>query len=186
MIIITVVLSIGLVISWALISNYKQEIKSKKNKISQLQNDIDDLENEISILQNEKKDLQNQVNDLEEKIDNSNNSFYGTDISYQPQIYSPWTNIDESDVYSSQGTAIVVYRESGCDYMILENSNGYIVVEWMGGNDPDKGDKIGGNVNTFGTKEFYNISRNSKTRLWVDDYSLSKDRALEKMFDKCH
>jgi hypothetical protein len=41
-------------------------------------------------------------------------------------------------------------------------------------------------LNSYGTKEFYNLSRNSKTKLWIDDYMLSKDRALEKINDKCN
>jgi hypothetical protein len=56
----------------------------------------------------------------------------------------------------------------------------------MGGNDPDLGDKVSGNFNSFGTKDFYNQSRDRDCRLWIDDYMLSKESALEKIREKCN
>jgi hypothetical protein len=72
--------------------------------------------------------------------------------------------------------AVVVKRVSGYDYF---------VVEWMGGNDPDEGDRIQGELNRFGTKTCYYHSRSREPRLWVDDYRVSFSRAWEIMREKC-
>lgn len=38
------------------------------------------------------------------------------------------------DIANGNGVAIVVYRQSSCDYLGLENGSSYIVGEWIGGN----------------------------------------------------
>lgn len=80
----------------------------------------------------------------------------------------------------------VVYRKSGCDYYIVETSSGYALLEWYGGNDPSVGDVLTGMFETYGMKDIYNITADSETKIWVEDFWLSKDRAIEKFFDKCH
>lgn len=179
----TILLGVWTIVSISIISSNKKTIKSQRYDISEFNDKIEELEQKISKLENEKDELENQINELE-NISQSNN----ITSSYQQRGYSNsfyGNEINEREAYAGQGQATVVFRKSGCDYMILENNRGYIVAEWMGGNDPDQGDNIGGNLNSYGTKEFYNLSRNSKTKLWIDDYMLSKDRALEKISDKC-
>jgi hypothetical protein len=87
----------------------------------------------------------------------------------------------------SRGIAVVVYKPSfSCSYFILQNNYGYIIAEWMGGNDPDLGDQLSGNFNSFGTKDYYNQSKDTDSRLWIDNYMLSKDNAFESIGEKCN
>lgn len=80
----------------------------------------------------------------------------------------------------------VAYKKSGCDYFIAETVSGYVLLEWYGGNDPDEGDIIVGNFESYGFKDIYNLTADSELRVWVEDYMLSKSSVIEKYFDKCH
>jgi hypothetical protein len=48
----------------------------------------------------------------------------------------------------------VVKRISGCDYYVVEAPSGYAVLEWYGGNDPDRGDSVTGNFRVYGFHTF--------------------------------
>lgn len=79
-----------------------------------------------------------------------------------------------------------VYKKiPGCDYMILEWDGDYYVAEWMGSYDPDEGDRIQGELHSFGTKTCYVPRRDRETRLYIEDYSISLSRAWEIIRDKC-
>jgi hypothetical protein len=79
----------------------------------------------------------------------------------------------------------VVHRISGCDYLVVETRTGYAVLEWFGGNDPDKGDMIVGNFESFGFKDVLNETSEAAIHIWVEDFALSKASALEKLVELC-
>ena len=62
---------------------------------------------------------------------------------------------------------------------------GYILLEWFGGSFPQVGDQIVGDLETYGMKDAYNLSRENQTKFWVDEFWLSRDRVLSKLRDKC-
>jgi hypothetical protein len=68
---------------------------------------------------------------------------------------------------------------------LVETVRGYAVLEWYGGNDPDKGDLLVGAFENYGMKTIYNITADSELRVWVEDYLLSKEDALEKLLEEC-
>lgn len=160
----------------------KKEVSSQKDEISDLEDKIETLEKKVSTLETEKAGLEKQVTNLTDVNHYYQRSF--SNPSYQTDIPKSFYPNNGRITYGS-GFATVVYKPSSCDYFILENSSGYILAEWMSGNDPDLGDKVSGNFNSFGTKDFYNQSKDSDCSLWVDDYMLSKESALEKIRDQC-
>jgi hypothetical protein len=81
---------------------------------------------------------------------------------------------------------VVVFKKSGCDYFIVQTTMGYGILEWYGGNDPDEDDVLVGNFESYGMMDIYNLSADSELTVWVEDYWLSKSRALEEYYDKCH
>lgn len=81
---------------------------------------------------------------------------------------------------------VVVYYKSGCDYYIVETNMGYAVLEWYGGNDPSKGDVLAGDFESYGMKDIYNLTADSETRVWVEDFWLSKESAIEEYYEKCN
>lgn len=87
---------------------------------------------------------------------------------------------------SNLGVGTVVRRISGCDYFIVQTKSDYAVLEWFGGHDPDKDEVIIGNINSYGFKTFlYQNDEDQTSRLYVEDYGLSKTDALEKLIDHC-
>lgn len=81
--------------------------------------------------------------------------------------------------------AVVVLKKSGCDYFIANGPNGYYLLEWYGGYDPDKGDTIIGALNSYGFKEVYYPRRGREGRIYVEDYPLLWEDALEQYFKHC-
>lgn len=158
--VISLVLSILLINKSNQISNYKIELEAKTDKIN-------NLESEIEKLKKMREDFEgsiNRLNNLKEYNFKRRNDNITKDINSL--------------------TATVVYRKTGCSYFILENNQGYIVAEWYGGTDPDIGETLVGQFNSFGFKD-YVTTNNSNCHLWIDDYMLSKESALEKINDKC-
>jgi hypothetical protein len=85
----------------------------------------------------------------------------------------------------SSGVPIeIVHRVSGCDYFIADGPNGYYILEWYGGYDPDKGDGIYGEIRSYGFKNII-YSNGRDGRIYVDDYALSSSSAIEKIREKC-
>jgi hypothetical protein len=81
--------------------------------------------------------------------------------------------------------AEVVIRKKGCgDYFLADGPNGHYLLEWYGGYSPSEGDAIVGPINSYGFKDVC-YPGHERGRVWVDDYLLSKSRALEKYLDKC-
>jgi len=78
--------------------------------------------------------------------------------------------------------AVVVWYKSGCDYFIADGPNGYYLLEWYGGYDPVEGDIIIGNLNSYGFKNVYYPRRDREGRVYVEDYLLSQDHAIEEYF----
>ena len=81
---------------------------------------------------------------------------------------------------------VVVFYKSGCSYYIVEDNMGYTLLEWYGGNDPSEGDTLVGDFNTYGMKDIYNLTADAETKVWIEDFMLSKDSVLEKYYDKCN
>lgn len=82
-------------------------------------------------------------------------------------------------------TGTVVQKISSCDYFMVETNSGFSILEWYGGHEPDKGDKIVGPYDSYGMKTVYDVTADEEIRVWVEDYNLSKTSALEKLVDKC-
>jgi hypothetical protein len=87
-------------------------------------------------------------------------------------------------LYAAKGTVALVVK--GCDYYVVDAPLGYAVLEWYGGNVPQKGDVLAGDFESYGMKDLYNLSKNgAETRVWVENYWLSKSRAIDIINDKC-
>jgi len=81
----------------------------------------------------------------------------------------------------------VVYIKSNCDYFIVESQSGdYALLEWYGGNIPNKGDIVVGDFESYGFANIYNLTADSELRVWVENYWLWKEDALEQYFEYCH
>lgn len=89
-----------------------------------------------------------------------------------------------TNVYAAKG--VVVYKKSGCDYFIVETNMGYSLLEWYGGNDPDRRDILVGDYESYGFKDIYNLTMDSELRVYVEDYWMGKDHVLEEYYEHCN
>jgi len=81
--------------------------------------------------------------------------------------------------------AVIVAYPGGCDYFIADGPKGLYLLEWYGGYDPTKGDEIFGDLDSYGFKDVYYPNRDREGRIWVEDYLLSQDSAIEQYRDHC-
>jgi hypothetical protein len=68
---------------------------------------------------------------------------------------------------------------------MVSTSQGYSVLEWFGGHDPDSGDLLIGKFETYGMHEIVDDTVDETVTVWTEDYALSRTRALEVLVDKC-
>lgn len=85
---------------------------------------------------------------------------------------------------ASAAPITVVLRVRNCDYFVADGPQGYYVIEWYGGHDPDQGDGIYGELNSYGFKDVL-YDGGQEGRLYIDDYLLGQDNAFEKLREKC-
>ena len=86
-------------------------------------------------------------------------------------------------VYADVG--VVVKRFGSCDYYIVDGTKGLYVLEWYGGHDPYEGEKIVGNIGSYGMKDVVFPTTNNRGRVWVEDFLESASSALEIIRDHC-
>ena len=86
---------------------------------------------------------------------------------------------------NAASTGVVSRRISGCDYFMVSASGGYGVLEWYGGHDPDTGDTLIGKIEEYGMHDIVDDTADENLTVWVEDYGLSRSRALEILVDKC-
>ncbi len=88
-----------------------------------------------------------------------------------------------TEAFAAKG--VVTSKMSGCDYFVVSTSKGFDLLEWYGGYDPDKGDVLIGEFESYGMHEIYDATTEEGLNVWVEDYSLSKAGALENLVDQC-
>lgn len=86
----------------------------------------------------------------------------------------------------STGKCEIVFTKTGCSRFVADCPSGYALLEWYGGYSPSKGDMIAHDITSFGFKDIYYAYPATEGRVYVDDYLMSKTRAIEKFFNKCH
>jgi hypothetical protein len=84
----------------------------------------------------------------------------------------------------SADEGFVIKRFRGCDYFIADGPRGLYVLEWYGGYDPSEGDRISGDIGSYGMKSIVYNGR-SMGRVWVEDFLESTSSALEEIRDHC-
>lgn len=80
---------------------------------------------------------------------------------------------------------VVVAYPPGCDYYVVESNTGYALLEWYGGSDPNEGDTLVGDFESYGFKTLYNLTADNETRVWVEDYFLSQGSVVEQIREQC-
>ena len=79
----------------------------------------------------------------------------------------------------------VVYIETGCDYYILQSSDGFALVEHAEGPTPSADDVIVGDFESYGKKQLFNRTSRERIKGWVVDYWLAQDEAMQMYLEQC-
>ncbi len=83
---------------------------------------------------------------------------------------------------------VVVYpTRQGCDYFIVSTPSGYALLQlWYATiYEPELNDEIVGEFEAYGFRDVLNLTQKVTYRVWVEDYWLSKNRAVDKYLRKC-
>ncbi|HBZ57877.1 MAG TPA: hypothetical protein DEO49_01825 [Sutterella sp.] len=79
----------------------------------------------------------------------------------------------------------VVYIETGCDYYILQSSDGFALVEHAEGPTPSADDVIVGDFESYGKKQLFNRTSRERIEGWVVDFWLAQDEAMQMYLEQC-
>lgn len=120
-------------------------------------------------------------------VDDETTSYYQEDEDEEEQMtdekryFAQFSNFEPN---SSDTKGVVVYEGSG-DYYIIETNRGYTIAErysgWL-----YEGHTLYGRLNSFGFKYVIDLNRDSEVKLYLEDYMLSKDQAIEWMGEHHH
>ena len=80
---------------------------------------------------------------------------------------------------------VVIARFGSCDYFVADGPRGLYVLEWYGGYDPDEGDRIYGEIGSYGMKDVYYPDADRTGRVYVEDYLESQSAAIDEIRDHC-
>lgn len=69
------------------------------------------------------------------------------------------------------------------DYYLVETSSGYTVMERYHGAFAYEGDKVVGNLNSYGFKDIYDVTKGSELRVYIEDYSLDEEDAMDLLYE---
>lgn len=124
-------------------------------------------------------------NDLvfEERTETTPNTYsYSYSESYSNNDeYSKYSNYEENDDCVD---GVVVY-EGGDDYYIIETRKGYTILEVYSGI-LYEGDRVRGELNKYRFKYIINKNRRTEVRVYIEDYMLSDEEALDWLRDNGH
>ena len=84
-----------------------------------------------------------------------------------------------SNAYASVKKGVVVYYNYSSDKIIIETSMGYTCAEVYSGYSVDEGHIIIGELESYGFKDVYDSTNDNAMRIWIDEYWMSKEEALD-------
>ena len=95
---------------------------------------------------------------------------------------------DKYDNYEETSSCLdgeIVY-EGDDDYYIVETRSGYTILERRSGGSLYEGDRIRGELHNYGTTYIIKKNTDREVRVYIEEYMLSDDRAIEWMGDHDH
>ena len=166
-------------LSYTLSCNYSSE-NEKSNYINGYRKGYDDGFKAGRDAHNE--ELAKQIEEYEngEVFVTDQSNYYSEEYS-EKSIYSNYSNYEETDDCEE---GVVVY-EGDDDYYIVETRKGYTVLETYSGI-LYEGDNVRGELNEYNFRYIINRDRNSEVKVYIEDYMLSAESALEWLGEHDH
>lgn len=117
------------------------------------------------------------------EISSRNNQFQNDEVDLAKE------QADEEEskrTHKDEEEGVVIWDYNSCDYIIIETRGWYVVAEKrMGSYFLDSGDRVRGDLTSYGFKDVYALSKDDEVRLYIDNYHSSKEDALKNVIEKC-
>jgi hypothetical protein len=78
---------------------------------------------------------------------------------------------------------VVLLEDGNC--AIVETSGGFSVLEWYGGTLFMEGNLLIGDLESYGMKDIYDIDADQEIRVWISDYWMSWEDAIDLYYSEC-
>ena len=88
-----------------------------------------------------------------------------------------------ADAFSDD--AVVVYDKDSLSYFIVQNGDSYAIVKRCSSAELQEDDKLSCDLQSNGTKEAFNTTKNQKMTLNVEFFGLTRREAVEKYYKLC-
>jgi hypothetical protein len=79
----------------------------------------------------------------------------------------------------------VVYSKLGCPHFLVNTILGYAALKLVAGKIPRVGDSLVGDFESYGEKKILNSSNGLDIIVAIENFWLTKDRAMEIYYEKC-
>ena len=86
-------------------------------------------------------------------------------------------------VGAAEGTVIITDEQ--CDYLLMDSSQGQVLIKLIEGTMPKRGDRLNGEFSQRDFSEMTNLSDNSKINVWVDLVDRNTSKALMRYGQYC-
>ena len=84
---------------------------------------------------------------------------------------------------AAEGTVIITNEK--CDYLLMDSSQGQVLLKLIKGNMPKRGDRLTGEFKQRDFSDMTNLSDNSKVNVWVDLVDRNTSKALMRYGQYC-
>ena len=84
---------------------------------------------------------------------------------------------------AAEGTVIIT--DAKCDYMLMDSSQGQVLLKLIKGDMPKRGDRLSGDFKQRDFSDMTNLSDNSKVNVWVDLVDRNTSKALMRYGQYC-
>lgn len=112
-----------------------------------------------------------------------------SDCNYSTNVIDENDLIQESEVKRFDGVeGTVIWDSNSCDYVVIYTDNNWYVIaqKYSGAYNLSEGDKVRGDLVTFGFEDVYCLNKDIEMRLYIDNYYAIKSSARDKIIDKCN
>lgn len=151
----------------------------------------EDIDYSTGVIDDEDEEDDDDFIILEESYTSTPNTYNNPDYSTinlnsgtlhsEQELYEEYSNYKES---SDCVEGVVVY-EGDDDYYIVETRRGFTILEVYSGI-LYEGNKVRGELNRYSFRYIINRNRNSEVRVYIEDYALTEDDAIEWLGENDH
>jgi len=86
---------------------------------------------------------------------------------------------------SLAASGVVLFNPASCGFFLVETDSGFALMTSKSADDPDEGDILAGEFELRGVARVVNLTTDRQFEVWVEDYWLSEDDAIDLYLGYC-